>query len=93
LKSLDFGRVEFLTGNALGQLISLHKKVRAGGGRLILSNVSPEVFEVFETTRLHAVMDILEGPENRVYGQRELVVRDCNGLVLAFGEETSQRAT
>jgi catechol 2,3-dioxygenase-like lactoylglutathione lyase family enzyme len=37
--------------------------------------------------------DILEGPEDRVYGQRELVVRDCNGLALAFGEDTSQRAT
>jgi len=37
--------------------------------------------------------DIIDGPEDRVYGQRELVVRDCNGLVLAFGEETSQPAT
>ena len=24
------------------------------------------------------------------YGQRELVVQDCNGLILAFGEATSQ---
>jgi catechol 2,3-dioxygenase-like lactoylglutathione lyase family enzyme len=31
--------------------------------------------------------EILEGPEDRVYGQRELVIRDCNGLILAFGEE------
>ena len=30
--------------------------------------------------------DVLEGPEDRVYGRRELVVRDCNGLVIAFGE-------
>jgi uncharacterized glyoxalase superfamily protein PhnB len=30
--------------------------------------------------------DIMDGPEERIYGQRELVVRDCNGLVLAFGE-------
>jgi catechol 2,3-dioxygenase-like lactoylglutathione lyase family enzyme len=37
--------------------------------------------------------DILDGPEDRVYGQRELVIRDCNELVLAFGEDTSQRAT
>lgn len=37
--------------------------------------------------------DILEGPEVRVYEQRELVVRDCNGLVLAFGEHASRRAT
>jgi catechol 2,3-dioxygenase-like lactoylglutathione lyase family enzyme len=37
--------------------------------------------------------DILDGPEDRVYSQRELVVRDCNGFVLAFGEDTSRRAT
>jgi hypothetical protein len=33
--------------------------------------------------------DIIEGPVLREYRQRELVIRDCNGLVLAFGEETS----
>jgi hypothetical protein len=37
--------------------------------------------------------DILDGPEDRVYEQRELIVRDCNGLILAFGEDTRQRAT
>ena len=36
--------------------------------------------------------DILDGPEDRVYGQREFVIRDCNGLILAFGEETGQSA-
>jgi catechol 2,3-dioxygenase-like lactoylglutathione lyase family enzyme len=35
--------------------------------------------------------EILDGPEDRIYGQRELVVRDCNGLILAFGEETARR--
>ena len=30
--------------------------------------------------------EILGGPEDRVYGQRELVVRDCNGVLLAFGD-------
>jgi uncharacterized glyoxalase superfamily protein PhnB len=34
--------------------------------------------------------DILDGPEDRAYAQRELIVRDCNGLILAFGEDTSQ---
>ena len=36
--------------------------------------------------------DILEGPVVRSYEQRELVVEDCNGLVLAFGEDTSGEA-
>jgi uncharacterized glyoxalase superfamily protein PhnB len=35
--------------------------------------------------------DIMEGPELRVYGQRELVVRDLNGLIIALGEETPFR--
>jgi len=37
--------------------------------------------------------DVLDGPEDRIYQQRELVVRDCNGFVLTFGEATSGRAT
>jgi len=37
--------------------------------------------------------DILEGPVVRVYGQRELVIKDCNGLILAFGEDTSRPVT
>jgi hypothetical protein len=35
--------------------------------------------------------DVLDGPEDRVNKQRELVVRDCNGLVLVFAEDTSGR--
>jgi hypothetical protein len=31
---------------------------------------------------------IISGPEERSYGQRELVLQDCNGLILAFCEET-----
>ena len=37
--------------------------------------------------------EIIDGPEDRIYGQRELVVKDCNGLILCFGEDTSGRDT
>lgn len=30
--------------------------------------------------------DIVEGPVDRVYEMRELLVRDCNGYMLAFGQ-------
>jgi catechol 2,3-dioxygenase-like lactoylglutathione lyase family enzyme len=36
---------------------------------------------------------IIEGPVDRVYGMRELVVEDCHGLRLAFGEDPSSSAT
>lgn len=32
---------------------------------------------------------IIDGPDDREYGQREVIVEDCNGLILAFGEEIS----
>ena len=35
--------------------------------------------------------EILDGPDDRSYGQRELQVRDCNGLILTFAEDTSGR--
>lgn len=55
----------------------------------------------FDVTNVHAFADelrrrggeILDGPEERVYGQRELVVRDCNDFVLAFGEPFKTSAT
>ena len=37
--------------------------------------------------------NILDGPEDRIYKQRELVVQDCNGLILCFAQDISQRAT
>jgi catechol 2,3-dioxygenase-like lactoylglutathione lyase family enzyme len=36
---------------------------------------------------------IREGPTNRVYDVREVVIEDLNGVVLAFGEPTSSGAT
>lgn len=30
--------------------------------------------------------EVLDGPADRVYGRRELVLRDCDGRLLAFGE-------
>ena len=30
--------------------------------------------------------EIIDGPEDTPYGQREVVIRDPNGLILAFGE-------
>ncbi|HEX9160503.1 MAG TPA: VOC family protein [Thermoanaerobaculia bacterium] len=33
--------------------------------------------------------EIIDGPDDRVYGQREIVIRDCNGLILAFAQDLS----
>ena len=49
---LNFGNVEFLSSAALGKLIKLKKKLEEVKGRLILCNISPQIYEVFEITKL-----------------------------------------
>ena len=55
---LNFCNVDFLSSAALGKLIKLEKKVRDSGGLLKLSNIRPEIYEVFVITKLVRVFDI-----------------------------------
>lgn len=55
---LNFEGVEFLGSAALGKLITLDRKVKGRQGRLKLSNICPEILEVFEVTKLNRVFDI-----------------------------------
>ena len=55
---LNFSTVEFLSSAALGKLITLEKKVKAHGGKLKLSNIRPEIYEVFAITKLNKLFDI-----------------------------------
>ena len=55
---LNFSNVEYLSSAALGKLITLNKKAQAAGGRLILCNIDPQIYEVFEITRLDKFFSI-----------------------------------
>lgn len=57
---LDFSSVEYLSSAALGKLITLNKKVRGVNGQLRLCSIRPEIYEVFEITRLNKVFPIYE---------------------------------
>jgi anti-sigma B factor antagonist len=58
---LNFGNVESLSSAALGKFITLNKKLNTAGGRLILCNIAPEVYEVFEITKLNKLFNIQRG--------------------------------
>src|ERR1700751_1227280 len=49
---LNFSNVEYLSSAALGKFITLNKKVKAAGGSLILCAIDPQIYEVFEITKL-----------------------------------------
>ena len=55
---LNFSNVEFLSSAALGKLITLDKKVKSSNGQLRLSNIRPEIYEVFAITRLNKLFEI-----------------------------------
>jgi anti-sigma B factor antagonist len=65
---LDFTNVEYLSSAALGKLITMDKKVKAAKGKLRLCCIRPEIYEVFEITRLNKIFDIRNTQEEALEG-------------------------
>ena len=55
---INMDNVKFLSSSAINKLIVLEKRISSSGGRMKLSNLSPEVEEVFNITQLNSVFDI-----------------------------------
>lgn len=55
---LNFSAVEFLSSAALGKLISFEKKARTKKTQLVLTNIRPEIYEVFAITKLTKLFTI-----------------------------------
>ena len=55
---LNFGNVEYLSSAANGKLISLHAMLEKANGRLVLCNIDPGIYEVFEITKLNKLFRI-----------------------------------
>jgi anti-sigma B factor antagonist len=55
---LDFSNVEHLSSAALGMLINLQKEVGKQKGKLKLSDINPQIYEVFKITRLTKMFEI-----------------------------------
>jgi len=57
---VSFKDVDYLASAVLGKLITLHRKLQAAGGRLILCNIGREIHDVFEITRMDQFFTIGE---------------------------------
>ena len=55
---ISFKNVEHLSSAALGMLITLNKKVSEQHGALKLSDISPQIYEVFKITQLNKLFSI-----------------------------------
>jgi anti-sigma B factor antagonist len=63
---LNFKNVEHLSSAALGMLITLDKQVTESQGKLKLSNIRPQIFEVFKITRLNRLFDIHDTADDAI---------------------------
>lgn len=55
---VSFRNVEHLSSAALGMLIKLNKQVAEAKGTLKLSDITPQIYEVFKITRLNKLFEI-----------------------------------
>ena len=55
---LNFCDVQFLSSSALGKLITLHRKLKACGGSLRMSNIRQEIYDVLAITKLNKLFSI-----------------------------------
>jgi anti-sigma B factor antagonist len=55
---LDFANVDHLSSAALGMLININNKLRLKNGQLRLTNIKPQIFEVFVITKLNKLFRI-----------------------------------
>ena len=58
---LDFGRVQYLSSQAIGVILTLNKKLNAtsaGGDHLVLCGVGPQLLQLLKITRLDRILTI-----------------------------------
>lgn len=65
---LSFKNVDHLSSAALGVLITLNKHVGEQKGKLKLSDISTQIYEVFKITRLNKLFDIHDTAERALAG-------------------------
>lgn len=63
---IDLGSVAFLTSTGMGTMISLKKKVQAGGGSIKLCSLNPDIRSLFSITQVDRLFDIEENADAAV---------------------------
>ncbi len=63
---ISFSNVEHLSSAALGTLITINNKVRQKAGQLRLSNIDPQIYEVFVITRLNKLFQIFDDVDQAI---------------------------
>lgn len=60
---INFAEVDHLSSAALGMLITVNNRIRAAQGQLRLSNIDPQIYQVFVITKLNKLFEIHDTAE------------------------------
>ena len=63
---LDLKNVKYVSSAALGELLSAHKQVSKGHGKMCMASVGPELLEILATTRLDAVFETYDTSDDAI---------------------------
>lgn len=63
---ISFSNVDHLSSAALGALITIHNKMKGLGGQLRLAEIDPQIYEVFEITKLNKLFQIHDSCDDAV---------------------------
>jgi anti-sigma B factor antagonist len=61
---LNLSELRFASSSFIAGLVSLHKKIRVAGGKLVLCELRPVMKEILDGARLNKLFDITEDEEN-----------------------------
>ena len=63
---LDFVTVDHLSSAALGMLINANNSIKQKNGQLRLTNIKPQIFEVFVITKLNKLFKIFQSRDEAI---------------------------
>jgi len=63
---VDFERVKFFSSQTLGLLLHIRKKLRAYGGKVVISGINPQLHRVFRITNIDKIFSFYENIESAV---------------------------
>ena len=56
---IDFSDVKFMSSQAIGMIITMHQKIKAAKGDLVLCGVRDEIMSIFKITKLNKLLVFL----------------------------------
>ncbi|NET23740.1 MAG: STAS domain-containing protein [Okeania sp. SIO1H5] len=56
--------VGFIDSSGVGMLITCHQDLKAAGGKLVLMNLSDDIYDLFEMTSIDRLFEIVDSEED-----------------------------